>query len=253
MGRRAHEREAVTRSIIQDAVLRRVLELGLPPGARILDAPCGGGALTMALRERGYQMFGADVDPAAALLLGDAFKSADLSQSLPWPDGFFDAALSVEGIEHLENRHGYVRELARVLKPGGTLVLTTPNIVSLRSRVRFRGSGFFHQDPRPLREAARHPLHHIGLMTFPDLRHALHTSDFRMTGVAHTHIKPVSYVYAVFVPWAWIYTTIAFRKERDPAQREANREIRRALFSRSLLFGENVVVTARRSTRAPAV
>ena len=239
----------MTLSVIQHAVLGRVLELGLVSGATILDAPCGAGGLTIALRDRGYQMVGADVDRGAAARLGDAFATVDLSQPLPWPDRSFDAALSVEGIEHLENRHAYLRELARVLKPGGTLLLTTPNIVSLRSRVRFRGSGFFNQDPRPLRESARHPLHHIGLMTFPDLRYALHTSGFRIADVAHTHIKPVSYLYAVLVPWAWIYTTIAFRKERDAGQRAANREIRRALFSRSLLYGENVMVTARRATK----
>ncbi|HEV8345251.1 MAG TPA: class I SAM-dependent methyltransferase [Vicinamibacterales bacterium] len=242
----------MTLSIIEQAVQRRVLDLGLAPGARILDAPCGAGALAMALRERGYQMFGADIDPAAAASLGDAFTIADLSRALPWPDGFFDAALSVEGIEHLENRHAYVRELHRVLKPGGMLVLTTPNTVSLRSRVRFGGSGFFHQDPRPLREAAPHPLHHIGLMTFPELRYALHTSGFRITAVANTYIKPISYLYVVLVPWAWLYTRIAFRKERDAAQRAVNREIRAALFSRSLLFGENVMVTAVRDWRRPA-
>ena len=244
-------------SIIEAAVIRRVLDLRLAPRARILDAPCGAGALTAALRERGYDASGADIDPAAASLLGDAFKTADFARPLPWSDGFFDVALSVEGIEHLENRHAYLREIARVLEPGGTLVLTTPNIVSLRSRVRFRASGFFHHDPRPLREAARHPLHHIGLMTFPDLRYALHTSGFDIVDVGHTHIKPISYLYGVRVPWAWLYTTIAFRKERDRAQRQANREIRRALFSRSLLYGENTMVTAKRVTnfsmRAPAV
>src|SRR5881397_620299 len=139
-------------SIIEDAVFRRVLALGLPPVARLLDAPCGAGALAAALRERGYRVFAADVDAAAAARLGDALTIADLSQPFPWPDRFFDAVLSVEGIEHLENRHAYLRELCRVLEPSGTLVLTTPNIVSLRSRVRFRGSGFFHQDPRPLDE-----------------------------------------------------------------------------------------------------
>jgi SAM-dependent methyltransferase len=237
----------VTLSIIQEAVLRRILDLRLPPGARILDAPCGAGGLAVELRDRGYAAFGADIDSTAASALGDAFKAADLARPLPWSDAFFDLVLSVEGIEHLENRHAYLREIARVLKPGGTLVLTTPNIVSLRSRVRFRGSGFFHQDPRPLREAARHPLHHIGLMTFADLRYALHTSGFRITVVAHTHIKPVSYLYGVLAPWAWLYTTIAFRKERDPRQRAANREIRRALFSKSLLYGENLMVVARQT------
>ena len=42
----------------------------------------------------------------------------------------------------------------------------------------------------------------------------------------------------------WLYTAMAFRKERDPAQRAANQEIRAALLSRSLLFGENLMVTA---------
>jgi 2-polyprenyl-3-methyl-5-hydroxy-6-metoxy-1,4-benzoquinol methylase len=233
-------------SVIQHAVRRRIRELELPPGSRILDAPCGAGGLTAALRDDGYAVHGADIDPEPGTRLGRAFTIADLSNPLPWPDESFDAALSVEGIEHLENRHAYLRELFRVVKRGGTLVLTTPNIVSVRSRVRFRGSGFFHHDPRPLREGARHPLHHIGLMTFPDLRYALHTTGFRVIHITHTHIKPVSYLYAVLVPWMCLYTTIAFRKERDVGQRQANREIRSALCSRALLFGENVMITARR-------
>jgi hypothetical protein len=83
-------------------------------------------------------------------------------------------------------------------------------------------------------------------MTFPELRYALHMAGFRIVDVSHTHIKPISYLYAVLAPYAWIYTAIAFRKERDPAQRIANGEIRRVLFSRSMLFGENVLVVARR-------
>jgi hypothetical protein len=119
----------------------------------------------------------------------------------------------------------------------------------VRSRVRFGGSGFFHHDPRPLREMAPQLLHHIGLMTFPDVRYALHTAGFGIVHVTHTHLKPVSFLYAVLVPWMWLYTAIAFRKERDAAQRRANREIRSALFSRALLFGENVMVTALRPAR----
>jgi len=234
-------------SIIQRAVLRRVLDLHLPRGARVLDAPCGEGALAVALNREGLSAFGADIDTSPAATLGAAFRAADLSAPLPWPDDAFDVVVSVEGIEHLENRQAYLRELRRVLRPDGTLILTTPNISSVRSRVRFAGSAFFHHDPRPLREAVPNPLHHIGLMTFADLRYALHTSGFRIVQVAHTHIKPIGWLYVLLVPWMWVYTRIAFRKERDAAQQRANRQIQRALFSPSVLFGENLLIVARRA------
>jgi hypothetical protein len=44
----------------------------------------------------------------------------------------------------------------------------------------------------------------------------------------------------------WLYTRIAFRKEKDPAQRKRNREILATLYSTSLLFGECLVLTARK-------
>ena len=234
-------------SVIQRAVDRRMRGLGLGASARILDAPCGAGRLTAALRARGCDARGADIEPGAATLIGDSFERVDLAQPWPWPDASFDAVLSVEGIEHLESPFAYLREIHRVLKPGGTLVLTTPNIVSLRSRVRFLGSGFFHHDPRPLREAARHLLHHISTMTLAELRYALRTSGFELREAAHTHIKPASYLYVWIAPLVWIYTRVAFRKERDPAQREANVAIRRALVSRSLLLGENLLLVARKA------
>jgi cyclopropane fatty-acyl-phospholipid synthase-like methyltransferase len=234
-------------TVIQRAVLERVPGLGLAPGARVLDAPCGGSAaLTLALIEKGFRAAGADVDPEAETRLGKAFAKVDLNMALPWPDQSFDAIFSTEGIEHLENHFSFLREMCRVLKPGGILVLTTPNITALRSRVRFFGSGFFGRDSRPLNESSRHPLHHIGLATFHELRYELHMSGFRLMEVSHTHIKPVSYLYAIYAPWMWIYTRMAFRKEKDAAQRARNKEILAAMMSASVLFGECLLLVARK-------
>jgi 2-polyprenyl-3-methyl-5-hydroxy-6-metoxy-1,4-benzoquinol methylase len=235
-------------TIIQHRVLECIPALNLPPHAHVLDAPCGGlAALTLALQKFGLSAVGADVDLDAATCLGSSFVQANLDAPLPWRDETFDAVFSTEGIEHLENQFAFLRELHRILKPGGILVLTTPNITALRSRMRFFASGFFGRDSRPMNESSRHPFHHIGLLTFPELRYALHTSGFQLTAVSHTHIKPVSYLYGMFVPWMWIYTGIAFRKEKDPAQRERSRQIRSALYSRSMLFGECLMLTARKS------
>jgi 2-polyprenyl-3-methyl-5-hydroxy-6-metoxy-1,4-benzoquinol methylase len=234
-------------TVIQREVLNRIPTLKLPARARVLDAPCGGAAaLTLALIEKGFDATGADVDPDAEARLGKAFVSVDLNAALPWPEQSFDAIFSTEGIEHLESHYSFLREMHRILKPGGILVITTPNITALRSRVRFFGSGFFGRDSRPLNEVSRHPLHHIGLATFPELRYELHTSGFRLMEVRHTHIKPISYLYAIYAPWMWLYTRIAFRKEKDAAQREKNREILATLCSPSLLFGECLMLVARK-------
>jgi cyclopropane fatty-acyl-phospholipid synthase-like methyltransferase len=231
---------------IQRAVLERAAALGLPAGARILDAPCGSGALAAALAERGFAAVGADLDTYAAAMLGPAFSQVNLNESLPWKEQTFDAVFSTEGIEHLENHFSFLRGICGILKPGGILLLTTPNITALRSRVRFFGSGFFGRDSRPLNEAARHPLHHISLATFPELRYELHMSGFRLVAVSHTHIKPISYLYAVYAPWMWLYTKLAFRKEKDPVQRKRNKEILSTLLSPSVLFGECLLLVAKK-------
>jgi 2-polyprenyl-3-methyl-5-hydroxy-6-metoxy-1,4-benzoquinol methylase len=235
-------------TVIQQAVLNRLAALGLPAGARVLDAPCGGeAALTRALMEAGFDAQGADLDTQAEGQLGKAFTKVNLDLPLPWSGGTFDAVFSTEGIEHLENHFSFLREVCRILKPGGLLVLTTPNITALRSRVRFFGSGFFGRDSRPLNEASRHPLHHIGLATFPELRYELHMSGFQLIEVRHTHIKPISYLYAIYAPWMWLYTRVAFRKEKDPAQRARNKKIIAGLLSPSLLFGECLMLIAKKA------
>src|SRR5260370_32500224 len=66
---------------------------------------------------------------------------ADLNQTFPFEDATFDVAMAVEILEHLENPRSFLRELARVLKPGGRAIVSTPNLTSLLSRVLFAACG----------------------------------------------------------------------------------------------------------------
>ena len=127
----------------------------LPPG-RVLDAPCGDGTLARELSARGWRVCGADIAPVH--LDGVTSLRLDLDQPLPFSDGAFDAVVSLEGIEHLLSPARCLAELCRVLRPGGRLVVTTPNINNLQSRWHYlivgRFSGFRPLTRRALTAAA---------------------------------------------------------------------------------------------------
>jgi 2-polyprenyl-3-methyl-5-hydroxy-6-metoxy-1,4-benzoquinol methylase len=68
---------------------------------------------------------------------------------LPFKSGRFDAINLVEVIEHIENQPQLIREIARVLKADGVVLITTPNILNILSRLRFLFTGFLRGRVRP--------------------------------------------------------------------------------------------------------
>jgi SAM-dependent methyltransferase len=103
----------------------------LVSGARVLDAGCGEGYGTDLLADGAREAVGVDLEEPvirrAALRYPRAhFETANLV-SLPYEDSSFDAVISMQVIEHLHTPQEFVAECARVLKPGGLLVLSTPN------------------------------------------------------------------------------------------------------------------------------
>jgi len=102
-------------------------------GGPVLDLACGTGYGLRMLSGGGARIVGADVDLAAlgVARVAGPVVAADGS-GLPFPDGAFDAVVSMETLEHLHARAEFVAELARVLVPGGLLVLSTPNALYSR-------------------------------------------------------------------------------------------------------------------------
>ncbi len=101
-------------------------------GKRVLDVACGTGFGLEILAAHCDLLVGVDRDektlsevrerilPPTQLIAADACK-------LPFPDSFFDVAVSFETLEHLSDRSGFVQELARVVAPMGVVILSTPN------------------------------------------------------------------------------------------------------------------------------
>lgn len=135
------ERESQFSFQSQKALALRMLEDACPrPGGRALDVGCGPALMEPALLERGFEVWGVDVsarmiEAGRARLAGDAGRRAwhlnvgDVER-LDFPSALFDAVLCMGVLEYLADYRRALREIHRVLKPGGFAVLTVPSRVS---------------------------------------------------------------------------------------------------------------------------
>jgi SAM-dependent methyltransferase len=110
-------------------VLNQVVSrLGLPVSPRILDAGCGSGRNMVELTRYG-EVTGielSEVPLAAARERGVGEVVAGSVIEMPFPEDSFDLAVCMDVIEHLEDDRRALRELRRVVAPGGTLLVTVP-------------------------------------------------------------------------------------------------------------------------------
>lgn len=129
----------------QNLVSRRrfaleMLETRVSPGSSVLDIGCGTGHLAGELMQRGYAAWGVDLSDAMVEYARqhydpDRFRVGDI-EHIPFPDNTFDAVVCLGVMEYLEKDETALREMWRVLKPGGHAVITTPNSIC----------PFFHMD-----------------------------------------------------------------------------------------------------------
>ena len=87
------------------------------------------------LYDIGMHVLAYDLFPDAFRVEGLQCHYADMTQPLPLGDEAVDIVVCQEGIEHVPNQLAVLEEFNRVLKPGGTLILTTPNSSHIRARV----------------------------------------------------------------------------------------------------------------------
>ncbi|MGI5826649.1 MAG: class I SAM-dependent methyltransferase [Patescibacteria group bacterium] len=107
-------------------------------GKKVLDLGCFDGTIGQKIAAQGNQVWGID---ASAEVVKQARKNnvkaqvGDVTQKLTFKEGFFDVVFAGEILEHIVDTDFFLAEIKRVLKPKGTLIITTPNVASLGRRL----------------------------------------------------------------------------------------------------------------------
>ncbi|MDF1575359.1 MAG: class I SAM-dependent methyltransferase [Bacteroidales bacterium] len=132
----------ITMPGVHSRFLRFFKEQSEPGGLRILDVGAGEGALTQKLHDMGYRMQACDFSPESFKFNPVQCDEVDITLPFPYEDHSFDRVIAVEVTEHILDHENFFREVYRILKPGGKLYVSTPNILSMKSRLRFLFQGF---------------------------------------------------------------------------------------------------------------
>lgn len=161
----------------------------------VLDAAAGEGALTYNLKKEHFDVIPCDICPENFKIEDIWCYKADLNKKIPFNDKTFTYVTSVETIEHLENPWYFLREISRVLKDDGTLILTTPNINSISSRALF----FYNLNYHDFGEYT----YHVSPINFTMIKKMLTDAGFKIEILTtNKFIRPkASFLFHLFYPF----------------------------------------------------
>jgi SAM-dependent methyltransferase len=248
-------------SFVVDAVVAAVKELPDFPRLRVLDLSCGEAEILNHLKSLGCDVQGthyrADdyiVKNRGGLSNISITPGVDLHKSLPFEDASFQVVILSEVLEHLEWHGTVIREAGRVLKPGGHLLFTTPNIFRLHSRLQFFFTGKHKLIERRLGWDASYGdryTRHITPVDFPLIHTLLYQAGMRIQELRFTRIKPFkTAILGLLYPAIWLSCRLTLDRTLEGPGKflDGEKELNHWLTRPPLLFSEQLFVVAKKQT-----
>ena len=246
--------EGLSTGAIVRATIEKIRELSPQLRGDYLDVGSGNGELI----DRVIREF--PVTPRACDYRGDLMTVEGITvdvvnlnlEPLPYPDASFDLVTCTEVIEHLEHYRAALREMSRVLRPGGVLIVSKPNVLNLRSRLRYLLFGFFNMfGPLPLEDDRHHSTYgHINPVPYFYLAHALSGAGLAHISVAIDKRQRRSFL-SLALLWLPIrlFSMLAMQRERREKRRTMdarNEPFVTAMNTNDVLLGRTIIVGCRK-------
>ena len=224
---------------VHEKVLSRLESL---PKGTVLDVPSGQGALSRSLEAFGFKVFSGDIEIRNILYRNSRCVQLNLNHLLPFNPTTFDYVVCTEGIEHIENPHHLIREFGRLIRKDGYLILTTPNVMTIKSRLRFLFYSYLdyfrYIGPVPPEERHRieeHEHQHLNPLSYPEIKFILQKYGFAIERIETNRMVKR---WKLFFPLIKLFTKYKTRKKfpKDPFY-----------ISDMILEGEDLIVIAKKS------
>lgn len=227
---------------------------------QILDLPSGDGVNSRRLATVGFDVRAADLFPEECQKTGFPCERVDMTKSLPYADASFEGVLNSEGIEHISSQIALLQEFYRILKPGGILIVTTPNLLSLEGRVGLLLTGHARRRhalvyptartqkpmPNPSMEEDIY-FGHAFLINIFQLRYYLTHARFEILSVDTTRYswRSLLLLPLLYIPVRWATQKLVCGK-RSRIPPGLQREILGEVLSGSVLLGRKLIMVARK-------
>lgn len=193
--------------------------LPVGPGHRVLDLGCGGGRHAFEVLRRGADVVAFDRDAAELEGVAAMFAAMDKAGEvpdgataqtvvgdaldMPFEDGAFDRVIAAEVLEHIPDDVTAMREIVRVLKPGGLLAVTVPSF--LPERICWALDEDYHTVPGG----------HVRIYTLAELRAKLKSCGLR--------VGPHHYAHGLHAPYWWLKCAVGVKNDDHPLARAYHR------------------------------
>jgi ubiquinone/menaquinone biosynthesis C-methylase UbiE len=240
------------------AVLAWIDSLALVPGSKVLEIGCGAGFMAVALAERGFHVYAIDsTEEMVKLARRHAAESGNAAQisldvgevyALNFEDGFFALVIALGVIPWLERVERAIQEMARVIKPGGYVILTADN----RARLIYLLDPWLNPALQPLRKGVKAVLKRVGFSHWfsDEINSTLHDWRFiddilARAGLVKTRSRTIG-----FGPFSLLHRNVL----PEPLSRTLHRRLQRLANRNVPIFrstGTQYLVLARKSVPRP--